>query len=215
MTSLRHSHEPTRGSAPTGGSGPTGGSDGELLDAARDGILAVGWRRTTLTDVARRAGVSRMTIYRRWPDMATLLADLLTREWGGLAALSTLAAPGQGDPRPALARLVAGVTGTVAALRDDELFAKIVAVDPELLLPYLLRRRGRTQDAVLRVLEATLTEGQRDGSVRDTDPVLLARSVLLAVHGFVLSSATMTDDGPTAAQLDAELGRMIERYLAA
>ena len=32
------------------------------LDAARDCILDVGWKRTTLTDVARRAGVSRMTI---------------------------------------------------------------------------------------------------------------------------------------------------------
>jgi AcrR family transcriptional regulator len=32
------------------------------LDAARDCILDVGWRRTTLTEVARRAGVSRMTI---------------------------------------------------------------------------------------------------------------------------------------------------------
>ena len=58
--------------------------DTALLDAARASILAVGWRRSTLTDVARRAGVSRMTIYRRWPDMQTLLADLLVREWGGL-----------------------------------------------------------------------------------------------------------------------------------
>ena len=33
-----------------------------------------GVRRTTLTDVARRAGVSRMTIYRRWPDVRTLVA---------------------------------------------------------------------------------------------------------------------------------------------
>src|SRR4051794_13714743 len=52
------------------------------LDAARDAILAVGWSRTTLTDIARRAGVSRMTLYRRWPDTQTLLADLMTREWG-------------------------------------------------------------------------------------------------------------------------------------
>ena len=52
------------------------------LDAARDCILDVGWRRTTLTEVARRAGVSRMTIYRTWADMPQLLSDLMTREWG-------------------------------------------------------------------------------------------------------------------------------------
>ena len=59
--------------------------DDALLDAARASIVAVGWRRSTLTDVARRAGVSRMTIYRRWPDMQSLVADLMTREWSGLA----------------------------------------------------------------------------------------------------------------------------------
>nr|MDT0664439.1 helix-turn-helix domain-containing protein [Micromonospora sp. DSM 115978] len=43
-----------------------------MLDAAEASLLAVGVRRTTLTDVARRAGVSRMTLYRRWPDLRTL-----------------------------------------------------------------------------------------------------------------------------------------------
>ncbi len=52
-----------------------------VLDAVRDCVLAVGVRRTTLTDVARRAGVSRMTLYRRWPDVRTLVGDLMTREW--------------------------------------------------------------------------------------------------------------------------------------
>ena len=40
-----------------------------VLDAARACVLAVGVRRTTVTDVARRAGVSRMTLYRRFPDL--------------------------------------------------------------------------------------------------------------------------------------------------
>ena len=51
-----------------------------VLDAAREVVLAVGVRRTTLTEVARRAGLSRMTIYRRWPDVRALVADLMTRE---------------------------------------------------------------------------------------------------------------------------------------
>jgi hypothetical protein len=39
--------------------------------------------------------------------------------------------------------------------------------------------------------------------------------VLLAAHGFALSAETMTDaDGPTVADLDAELGALVERYLA-
>lgn len=182
-----------------------------LLDAARATILAVGWRRTTLTDVARRAGVSRMTLYRRWPDMQTLLADLMTREWSGIAI-----EPGDG---PARSRIAAGVAAAVAALRDNALFAKILHVDPELLLPYVLDRRGRTQDAILDLLSARIGEGQADGSVRDGAPTLLARSVLLAAHGFALSAQTMAGGaggpgGPSLADLDAELAGLIDSYLA-
>ncbi|MGZ4592291.1 MAG: TetR/AcrR family transcriptional regulator [Actinomycetes bacterium] len=187
-----------------------GGPDDEFLDAARHCILAVGWRRTTLTDVARRAGVSRMTIYRRWPDMQTLLGDLMTREWSGVVedgALDAGSSP--------LDRLVGGVAATAATLRDNELFRRILHVDPELLLPYLLDRRGRTQDAILALLEAAIVEGQQEGAVRRGDPRLLARSILLTAHGFAISAETMVDDtGPSLAQLDQELRELTRRYLS-
>ncbi|MGN6576461.1 MAG: TetR/AcrR family transcriptional regulator, partial [Nocardioides sp.] len=89
-------------------------------------------------------------------------------------------------------------------------------VDPELLLPYLLDRRGRTQDAILSLVEAVIVEGQADGSVRGGVPRLLARSLMLAAHGFALSTQTMTGDGgPTEDDLDAELRTLVERYLRA
>ncbi len=185
-------------------------SEDRYLDAARECILATGWTRTTLTDVARRAGVSRMTIYRTWPDMQTLLADLMTREWAAVVA-EGVAADAAGGP---LERLAAGVSRTVAALRSNGLMRKIVEVDPELLLPYQLRRRGRSQDNILGLLEPLVREGQADGSVRQGDPALLARSVLLAAHGFTLSARTMTDAGGDLAAYDAELRVMLERYLA-
>ena len=185
-------------------------SEDRYLDAARACILATGWTRTTLTDVARRAGVSRMTIYRSWPDMQTLLADLMTREWAGVVEEAAAAAAG-GAP---LERLSRGVSHTVTALRSNDLLRKIVEVDPELLLPYLLRRRGRSQDNILGLLEPLVAEGQRDGSVRPGDPVLLARSMVLAAHGFTLSAGTMTDDAHPLEAYDEELRVLLERYLA-
>jgi AcrR family transcriptional regulator len=180
-----------------------------LLDAARDCIVAVGWRRTTLTDVARRAGVSRMTIYRIWPDMQTLLADLMTREWSQLAEAAARHAAT--EPTGA-AQLAAGVTATVQTLRDNELLRRILEVDPEMLLPYLLDRRGRSQDSILALMEPVVVAGQRDGSVRRGDPSLLARSIMLAAHGFALSAQTMTD-GVDEAQLQLELRTMVEKYV--
>src|SRR6478735_1124721 len=115
-------------------------SDGDaVLDAVRDCVLAVGVRRTTLTDVARRAGVSRMTLYRRWPDVRSLVGDLMTREW---IALAVGAMPGQEPGVPTRSRIVDGLVAGVEAFRGHPLFHKILDVDPELLLPYLLDRRG-------------------------------------------------------------------------
>lgn len=191
MTSIRHN-----------------GPDDSLLDAARHCILAVGWKRTTLTDVARRAGVSRMTIYRRWPDMQTLLADLMTREWSGVV-MDAAPAP---DTSPA-DRIADGVARTVRRLRENELFRRIVHVDPELLLPYLLDRRGRTQDSILELTEAAITEGQAEGAVRAGDAALLARALLLTAHGFALSAETMVDSPEDVDRLDAELRLLVGRYL--
>jgi AcrR family transcriptional regulator len=181
-----------------------------VLGAARESILAVGWRRTTLTDVARRAGVSRMTIYRRWPDMRTLLADLLVREWAAMLATTPVAAEGE----VSAGGLAGSVVAVVRALRVDPLFARIVEVDPELLLPYLLERRGRNQDRMIELLSEALRRGQTVGAVRAGDPVLIARGILLAAHGFVLSAPTMTDAHVDGEALDAELRHLLETHLA-
>ena len=177
------------------------------LDAARDNILAVGWRRTTLTDVAKRAGVSRMTMYRRWPDMQSLLADLLVREWGGLVDEALL----DTDAGPDRATIAEAVVGTVRALRSNDLFVRIIDLDPELLLPYLLERRGRNQERVLDLLTGAIKAGQQDGSVRGGDPAVLSRALLLALHGFVISPRTMADT--PVEKLDAELRLLVEKFL--
>ena len=185
------------------------------LDAARECILDVGWRRTTLTEVARRAGVSRMTIYRAWSDMPALLGDLMTREWGGLvAAHAGRHGEGAEDAPPTPASIADSVVATVAALRENELFARIVELDPELILPYLLARRGRSQELVLDVLAGAIDRGQAAGTVRSGPAVAIARGLLLAAHGFVLSAHTMVDDDVDEAALDAELHTVVARSLA-
>ena len=151
-----------------------------VLDAVRDCVLAVGVRRTTLTDVARRAGV-----------------DLMTREW---IAVATGAMPERGRGTDARSLIVEGLAKGVDAFRRHPLFRKIVDVDPELLLPYVLDRRGASQDALLQLLTEALQEGHADGSVRPGHPERQARSLLLVAQSFTLSLRTMTEED------DAELG---------
>jgi AcrR family transcriptional regulator len=200
MTSLRHNQPPDRPVDPREA----------YLDAARACLLDVGWRRTTLTEVARRAGVSRMTIYRTWADMPRLLGDLMTREWTGVV---TAAVAREDAALPRVERLVATMTAAVRGLRGNELFVRIVELDPELVLPYLLTRRGRSQDLVLGLVEEQVRAGQAAGEVRAGDPVAIARGRVLAVHGFVLSAHTMVDDDVDEAAVEAELALLLERGL--
>ena len=201
MTSLRHNEAADPQSA--------------YLDAARACILDVGWRRTTLTEVARRAGVSRMTIYRAWPDMPSVLGDLMTREWSEVVARAVAEADAAlpGDPTAA-DRLVAEVVATTRALRENELFVRIVELDAELLLPYLLTRRGRSQQAIAELTAERIREGQADGSIRAGSPVAMSRALLLANHGFVLSAHTMVDDEVAEDDLDTELEQVVRRAVA-
>ena len=200
-----HRHNPDREQTPRG----------VYLDAARACILDVGWRRTTLTEVARRAGVSRMTIYRTWSDMQELLGDLMTREWGELVASTQPTGTGDGSSDgPAPEQIADGVLRAVAVLRDNELFVRIVELDPELILPYLLARRGRSQELILGLLATGIEAGQAAGTVRAGNPATLARAVVLAAHGFVLSAHTMADDSVTVADLDEELRLLVTRTLS-
>ncbi|MEW2448209.1 TetR/AcrR family transcriptional regulator [Streptomyces parvulus] len=203
MTPNRHNHS-TR---------PNPSDNDAVLDAVRDCVMAVGVRRTTMTDVARRAGVSRMTLYRRWPDVRSLVGDLMTREW---IAVATGAIPDPVTGGGTRARVVAGMVAGVEAFRAHPLFRKIVDVDPELLLPYVLDRRGASQEALLGLLTDALGQGHADGSVRRAHPARQARSVLLVVQSFALSLRTMTDEDDaelTSAAFLAELRAILERTL--
>jgi hypothetical protein len=132
----------------------------------------------------------------------------MTREWGAVSAAALGGARG-GSARE---RLVDGLVACVAGARSSPMLRRIAELDPEILLPYVVDRRGTSIDRLLDVVVDRITAGQRDASVRAGDPALLARAVLLAIQGFTLSTQTMTDEVDER-RLGAELGPLLDRYL--
>ena len=179
-----------------------------VLEATRASVLAVGVRRTTLTDVARRAGVSRMTLYRLVPDVTTLILEVVTREFGSLLADAERRA---GRRRTARARIVATTVEVARRLPDEPLFRRVLDVDPELLLPYLTDRLGATQQLAIGHIRRMLADGVADGSVRRVDPDVAAVTMVLAVTPFVVSARLLDGVGRDAA-LD-ELARLVDGWL--
>lgn len=187
----------------------------EILDAARACVEAFGVRRTTLTDVARRAGVSRPTVYRRWPDVTALVADLLTRELRRILIAEEVeadreeAAGEAGNTRTQLVRHAAGVARAMLA---HPLVNRIVDTEPELLATYTFHRLGSSHRAAFDLLEPAIAAGQTEGSVREGDPGVLAHLFMVTVQNTVTSHrlfADVLDQGG----LVEELSVLLDGYL--
>jgi AcrR family transcriptional regulator len=184
-------------------------ADDVLLDAARSCVLAVGVRRTTLAEIARTARVSRMTVYRRFPDVRSVLAALMTREFSGL--LRT-ASEGGADAAHSRDRLVLIAAAGVRALSTDPLFRTLLDVDPELVLPYIVERLGATQKFAEQALHGLLEAGHQDGSIRRAPVAVQSRSVLLVVQSFAFSLRPATVDVDEVA-LMAEFTHVLDAAL--
>jgi len=178
----------------------------QILDATRSCVLDFGLRRTTLAEVARRAGVSRPTVYRRWPDTRAVVADLLTREIG-------VVIPDMDGDEPARVQLVRAVVDVTTGMRQHPLFVKILRSDPDLLMTYIVDRLGASQRAIVERVSQVVAAGQADGSVRSGDPVHISAMVLLIAQSAVQSSGMVAELLP-ADELTGELRSAVDAYLA-
>jgi AcrR family transcriptional regulator len=177
-----------------------------VLAATRECVMDVGLKRTTLADVARRAGVSRMTVYRQYGDLQTIVSELLTRE---LVAVLDRARDAVAVLPTARERLVEAGVRTVEEVTHHPLYRRVLDVDPELLLPLVVDRFGSTQKAAIDLVAAQVAEGQRDGSVRaDVDPQLAATCLQLTAQSFVFS-ARVVEGQPVG----PELRHLLDGYL--
>lgn len=163
-----------------------------ILDAALASVLAVGFRRTTLTEVARRAGVSRMTAYRRFTDADSLIRSLMTREFGRLLE-GVFAATGSANT--AGERLVSLLVAAVRELPNHPLMRKVVELDVDLLGPYVVDHLGSTQRAAEAAILGLVRQAKEEGSITVADPVATTMVLLLATQSMVLSRKILVDSG--------------------
>jgi AcrR family transcriptional regulator len=175
-----------------------------ILAAAASCVMDFGVERVTLAEIARRAGVSRPTVYRRWPDTRSVLATLLTRRI--TAALDDV--PARGDGRETL---VDRVVAVAERLRRDELVMAVLR--SELALVYIAQRLGSSQQMLIGALADNLRVAQRDGSVRSGDPRRLAAMVLLITQS-TIQSAQIVRPILDADALAAELAYSLNGYLS-
>ena len=165
-----------------------------ILDAALAEVLAHGIRRTTASDIARRCGIARQTLYRYWPDAQSVFAALVTREL--LAALPPLPGADPAGLEGSSRRLVE----TADRIRRLPLVDRLRDTDPELFARYILDRLGTSQRAIHAELARAIDAGQRGGvRARGGARAQLAAMVLLIAQSAVQSAPLVAEWLPAGA----------------
>ena len=113
-----------------------------ILAAAASCVRDFGVERVTLAEIARRAGVSRPTVYRRWPDTRSILAGLLTERITG----AWRATPSRQTGREGL---VARIVEVARRLRKDSLIASVLSSAPDVAMVYISGRLGTSQQILI------------------------------------------------------------------
>jgi len=185
--------------------GASTSTEAAILDAALDEVLTHGIRRTTASDIARRCGIARQTLYRYWPDAQAVFAALVTRE------LLAVVPPAGGDPG-GLDGFVEMLVDTADRIRRLPLVDRLRDTDPELFARYILDRLGTSQRAIHAELVRGISGGQRSGFVRHGEPPQLAAMVLLIAQSAVQSAPLVAEWLP-AEPWRRELSRALTGYL--
>jgi AcrR family transcriptional regulator len=112
--------------------------DRRVLDAAEALLRSAGLRRWTVDDVVARAGVGRMTVYRRFGGRDELVHAVLARELRATLDGMVSAAAGVAGLE---AQAVAAVTAALRSL-DGSVVDSLLRSDSATFLPYLTTEAG-------------------------------------------------------------------------
>lgn len=150
----------------------------EVLDAAAELFTRQGFAKTTVDQIASRAGLSKGAVYLYFPSKKALLAGLVRRAIVPAAdQVLELVASYHGDPRPVIAQvmnLMAHSLTNKQVLAVPKLVIREAVNAPEIAQMY----RQEVLDKAIPALTGLIAQGVASGHIRAVDPELTIRSVV-------------------------------------
>lgn len=156
----------------------------QILDAAREQFMTFGLRRSTVDDVAKRARVSRVTVYRRIGNKDSLISACLLREYRRFVVEvddAVAALPTTED------RLVEGFAAVLGHIREHPLVGGLLRLEPETMLPFLTLESGPAFLAIRDYLADRLRHARRAEGRPVSDPAPVAELMVRITVSFLLN----------------------------
>ncbi|MGW4325022.1 TetR/AcrR family transcriptional regulator [Nocardia sp. NPDC004573] len=187
------------------------GVDERILDAALDRILQLGIRRASLEDIARRAGLSRITIHRRFAGKDNLIEAVLARETRRmLAEVTAIAATADSVD----AQIEETMLYVLLQTRIHRLVTQLLRVAPEEALRFSTVQGERLVSIGIEYIVGMLTHAQSAGLIAAYDPYPVAEIVARLAHSLLLTpgggSVDFTDDERARAFVRTTIVPLIE-----
>jgi AcrR family transcriptional regulator len=171
-----------------------------ILDAALELAAATGLRHVTMDKAAARAGVGRMTVYRRFGDRQSLIDALAAREARRcIAELDRAVDPGL----PAAEGIAQGFVASLALIREHPLLQRFARHEPETALAALNAENGAIVALSREFVAARIRDAQDRGEVAsDIDAGQAGELIARLGFSFLLlpESVVPLDDPGAAAE---------------
>ncbi len=177
-----------------------------VLDAACEQFALLGVRRSTMDDVARRANVSRITVYRRFATKDALVEQVILREYRRYFDQFLVEIR---QARSAADRVVLGFVSSLRAIRANPIIGGLLALEPDMLVGTMIGDQGRTVAMVSEFVAGQLRREQRAGQVSTEIDAELAAELMVRISASFLAIPSRLVDLDDEQQL-ADLAR---RYL--
>ncbi|MGW5385355.1 TetR/AcrR family transcriptional regulator [Nocardia sp. NPDC003963] len=172
--------------------------DEKIMDAALVRLLQVGIRRASLDDIARRSGLNRITIYRRFAGKDNLIEAVIMREIQRmLAEVGRIAAEGA-DVDDQIERTALYV---LRQARSHPLLTQLIEVSPEEAMEFYTVRGAEMVSSAIGYIVTILERAQATGAIEEYDPRPVAELLARLAHSLLLTPLGGVDfrDGEQAA----------------
>ncbi|WP_280230099.1 TetR/AcrR family transcriptional regulator [Nocardia cyriacigeorgica] len=158
-----------------------------LLESALSAFLDFGIKRTSMGEIARRAGISPATLYRRFESKNDLVEAVSVREAQRFVAdIDARVRTVEGTEN----QLVEIFVAFIAAIAGNELLRRLLRTEPELILPRLTTDAGPVLAVGRTYLAAKLRELRNAEAAADVDADLVAE-----IMARLAQSLALTPDG--------------------
>ncbi|QFG23775.1 TetR/AcrR family transcriptional regulator [Actinomadura sp. WMMB 499] len=177
-----------------------------VLDAAYEQFARFGVQRSTMEDVARRAGVSRITVYRRFATKDALVEHVVRRElrrYFDRFLIDIKRAETAAD------RVVLGFVSSLRAIQRNPLIGGLIVAEPDLLVPSMVSDGGKTLATVRQFVAGQLRREQRAGNVADGLDIDLVAEMMVRISASFLAIPSLVIDLDD----DEQLAAIAERFL--